>query len=208
MRKTDRLENQIEALTQEKQALLSSLQTQKDETALLVEEHEIKIAEAERLYNEQKEILDEKELRKLALAYGTQESEYKNDVIQWRNILLFSGLVLLFSTIWSVWLSSDKIWYDRFEFYLIDFVCISAVWFCASQYTYYLKLRNDYAHRKTIAQSFHNILGNITDQEIKDRFIEKAIEVLCAPAFSDSKENLLSKKIVSDVLEIGKSLAK
>lgn len=149
--------------------------------------------------------LDRRELKKLASAYKEQEDTYREESSLWLKWLLRVAGALVVSTGISIYLSSDKVWYDKFEYYIIDFIFISAVWFCSFQYSTLVKLTNDYANRKTIAQSFHNILNNLAqDTVIKDKFIEKATDVLCAPSFSSDKEPILSKKLIKDTAEIVK----
>lgn len=151
--------------------------------------------------------LDSKELKRLASAYKEQEGIYNKESLVWFVRLEWIAGALLISTAISIWLSSDKVWYDKFEYYVIDLIFLSAVWFCGSQYANLIKLRNDYANRKTIAQSFHNILNNLAeDEDIKDKFIEKATDVLCAASFAVEQEPVLSKKLVRDTAEIVKAV--
>ena len=94
-------------------------------------------------------------------------------------------------------------------FHKIDFILISAVWFCGAQYANTTKLRYDYANRKTLAQSFANILNNLDENTtIRDKFIEKTTDVLCAPSLVGDKESVLSKKIIKDTAEIISSVRK
>lgn len=151
--------------------------------------------------------LDRKETKKLAQAYEDQEIIYKTDSRKWLNWLTIVVCALIISTALSIYLASGKHWYDKFEYYLVDIIFLSAVWFCGTQYADHIKLRNDYANRKTIAQSFHNILNNLTeDAAIKSKFIEKATDVLCAPSPVSGKEPILSKKLIKDTAEIVSSI--
>ncbi len=152
--------------------------------------------------------INKMQVKKMASEYGNQEDAYLEDTIKWSKYLLLSALVLFLSTFWSVIFASGKAWYERFEFYLIDFILISAVWFCAWQYSYYVKLRNDYANRKTLAQTYHNILlsigesedpnENVINIETKKEFMKKATDVLCAPSIIEAKEPLLSKELLKN----------
>ncbi|MBI2623387.1 MAG: hypothetical protein HYW65_02315 [Candidatus Liptonbacteria bacterium] len=147
--------------------------------------------------------LDRKELKKLAAAYNEQEGVYESAASRWLRVLIGVAISLVISAGVSIYLSVQKPWYEKFEYYVVDIILISAVWFCSSQYTYLVKLRNDYANRKTLAQSFHNILSNLPEDEpIKKNFIEKATDVLCAPSLSLDKEPVLSKKVFKDTAEI------
>jgi len=151
--------------------------------------------------------LDQKELKKLASAYKEQEDIYSNEALFWLKWLSGVVVALVVSTAISISLSYDKPWYDKFEYYVVDLILISAIWFCSSQYSNLKKLTSDYANRKTIAQSFHNILNNLAeDVAIKNKFIEKATDVLCAPSFSTDKESVLSKKLLKDTVEIVKAV--
>lgn len=171
-----------------------------------IEKLEDQISELTEDIAEKEAALHRKELKRLASAFNEQETDYKNESTFWLKCLGGLAGALVLSTLLSIWISSDKVWYDKFEYYLIDFILISAVWFCSSQYSNLIKLRNDYANRKTIAQSFHNILDNLEeDESIKDKFIEKATDVLCAPSFLIDKEPILTKKIVKDTLELAKA---
>ncbi|MCX6786228.1 MAG: hypothetical protein NTU85_00135 [Candidatus Kaiserbacteria bacterium] len=151
--------------------------------------------------------LDRKETKKLAQAYEDQEVIYEIDAKSWLVRLTIVVGLLIVSTAISICLSSAKPWYDRFEYYLVDIIFLSAVWFCGTQYADQIKLKNDYANRKTIAQSFNNILNNLSeDLAIKNKFIEKATDVLCAPSPVSGKEPILSKKLIKDTAEILSSI--
>lgn len=192
--------NSTDKLTQEWE---TKLKTSKDEDGIKITglENQIEILTEE--VNKKQKQLDEKESKKLAQAYEQQESIYKTGSEKWLKWLMWVGIALVVSTAISVYLSSDEKWYDKFEYYLIDFIFLSAVWFCGSQYSDQVKLRNDYANRKTIAQSFNNILNNLPEDEpIKSKFIEKATDVLCAPSPVSGKEPVLSKKVMKDTAEI------
>lgn len=146
---------------------------------------------------------DKRETKKLAQSYEDQEEIYKAGTEKWLEWLIKIGIALIVSTVLSIYLSSDEKWYDKFEYYLVDIIFLSAVWFCGAQYTDQAKLRNDYANRKVIAQSFNNILNNLPEDEpIKSKFIEKATDVLCASNPVSGKEPVLSKKVIKDTAEI------
>lgn len=186
----------------------SKLKSSKEECDLKIQELSTQ-TESFKLQVEQKQAeIDKRELKKLAQAYREQEDLFKEDVSTWIKRLATAAVLLSISMVISIYLASGKLWYDRFEYYLIDFILISIMWFCGSQYSDYVKLRNDYANRKTVAQSFHNILNNLQeDQEIKNKFIEKATDVLCAPSIFVDKEPILSKKLIKETAEIVKSVA-
>lgn len=165
----------------------------------------------EQLVESKKEIerkdgqLNQKELKKLAKAYEDQEIEYNKDVSFWRKCLFYVGTVLLSSFYFSIIFSSGKVWYDKFEYYVGDIILLSALWFCASQFSDAVKLRNDYANRKTLAQSFSNILNSLPeDEQIKNKFIERTTDVLCSPSIVSNKEPVLSKEALKQTIELGK----
>lgn len=155
------------------------------------------------------EYINKTELKKMARAYGDQESAYNKSVKNWLGVLIVCFSILVASTSLSIHFALGKLWYDRFEFYLVDFIILSAVWFSAAQYAYHVKLRNDYANRKTLAQTYHNILLSITEasdegekiinKETRGLFMEKAIEVLCASSIIDSKEPVLTKEVLKNL---------
>ncbi len=164
---------------------------------------ENKIDELNDTIKQKQEQIDRKELKKLAVAYKEQEDIYNSDVTKWLIALIAVAVVLIISTGVSIHFSLDEVWYKKFEYYVADVILVSAVWFCGSQYNYLIKLRNDYANRKTLAQSFNNILNNLPEDEpIKGKFIEKATDVLCAPSLNPDKEPVLSKKVLKDTAEI------
>lgn len=165
--------------------------------------------------NQQKQ-LNEHELKKMAEAYHKQEFAYESDAKFWMKAIAWVVGALIVSTVVSIILANGKPWYDRFEFYLVDFIFISAVWFCSSQYSYYVHLRADYANRKTVAQSYHNILLSMSNEnsevenkisdELKNKFVEKAADVLYAQNFSNIKEPLLTKEFVKNIAEVAKTI--
>jgi len=123
-----KLQEQIETLKTKNKDLKSTTET---EISRL--EEEIKDLTEE---NEEKQgLLDEREIKLLAQAYEDQENAYKKDAKKWAMGLLVSGIMLLASVSLSIYLSQGKIWYERIEFFLIDLIFISAVWFCAAQYS-------------------------------------------------------------------------
>lgn len=201
--KTDHA-NQIAQLTQEWETNLESV---KSENILKVEGLEEQIHTLTQDADQKQKQLDRKESKKLAQAYEDQEVIYKTGSKNWLKWLVIVIAALIISTIISICLSSDKPWYDKFEYYLVDVIFLSIVWFCSAQYAEQTKLRNDYANRKTLAQSFHNILNNLPeDESIKSKFIERATDVLCAPSAIGGKEPVLSKKIIKDTAEIISSI--
>lgn len=179
------------------------------ETAKLVE-HESIVKELNTnivtLTNDLKEKqvqLDRKELKKLAEAFAQEEVSCEGNQKKWLKYLMYTTGALIVYAIISIYLTSGKIWFDRLGYYVIDLILISAVWFCSAQFTEATKLRHDYGNRKTLAQSFNNILNNLPEDEpIRAKFIEKSTDVLCAPAGLSGREPVLTKKLLKDSAEI------
>jgi hypothetical protein len=151
--------------------------------------------------------INKKELKKLSEAYADEEANNKKTVTTWMFFVVVVFVLLIVSSWVSVSLSHTKIWYERFEYYVADLILLSFLWFCASQYTDAVRLRNDYANRKTIAQSFNNILNSLEDnQDIKNKFIEKTTDILCAPAYASTKEPVLSKAAITQIIDLAKTI--
>lgn len=147
--------------------------------------------------------LDRKELKKLAEAFSEQEQINKNEQKIWLISLCVAAGALVIYAVFSIFLVSGKPWPERITYYAIDVILISGVWFCIAQFTEASKLKNDYGNRKTLAQTFHNILNNLAeDQTIKTKFIEKTTDILCATVGYSGKEPILSKKVLKDTAEI------
>ena len=146
-----KLEEKVSKLAEETTLLNQEIEIQKGtfaeqlaekETALELERSNRKFQEAEAnekiltleaSLSQKQEQLNKMEIKKMAAAYATQETEYASEVTKWAyNVFLaLASLVLAFS--WSISAAQGKIWYERFEFYLVDIICISAVWFSTSQ---------------------------------------------------------------------------
>ncbi len=169
---------------------------------------ELKVNELENQNNEKQKQLNLQETKKLAKAYENQKAEYEKKSEDWAGRLLVATFLLIISTIISINISYGKAWYDRFEFYLIDIIFISAVWFCVSQYSYYVKLYADFANRQVLAQSYYNIINSTEDVIIKDKFLDKATEVLCSKNNIDHKDNLPTEKIINSTFELAKDAIK
>ena len=180
----------------------------KEEKDQLIAEVE-KLKQADELKQKQ---LNDKELKRLAAAYGTQEDKYTTQADTWFQYL--KGMVIGWGLLTvSIIFFTSGTWSEKLPYFAIEIIPISAAWFCVAEFSYYSKLRTDFANRKTIAQTYHNIVINIDDDvdegeaEIKNKFIEKATDVLCAPSVVDSKEPILSKKVLKDLADIVRSIA-
>lgn len=168
----------------------------------------LRINELESQNEEKQKQLNLQETKKLAKAYEDQKIEYRGKSEIWAKGLLFAAILLTISTGVSIYFSHGKVWHDRFEFYIIDIIFVSAVWFCASQYSYYVKLYSDFTNRQVLAQSYYNIINNTEDTQIKDKFLDKATEVLCSKNGIDHKDNLPVEKILNNTFEITKEALK
>ncbi len=223
--KIEILQSEKEALNSEKANLLSKSEADKkefeDKLNIAKEEYDEKLQVIESENETEVEALEEKiqsltkenkdkqhkidsrEIKKLAEAYREQEHANINDTTAWFKKLLWSGLCLLIWTVFCLFITHGESWTESVKYFVVDIIFVSAVWFCGSQYSNAIKLRDDYANRKTLAQSFHNILNNLAEDEpIRDKFIEKAVGVLCAPTPTGAKEPILSKKVLKDTAEI------
>lgn len=196
---------EIENLNNRNSELLNTKETEFNNK---LNELESNISELEDQDNKKQKQLDLQETKKLAKAYEDQKIEYKSKSEIWAKILLWAAILLTISTGLLIYLSYGKAWYDRFEFYIIDIIFISAVWFCVNQYSYYVKFYTDFANRQVLAQSYYNIINNTEDVIIKDKFLDKAMEVLCSKNNIDHKDNLPAEKIINSTLEIVKDVVK
>lgn len=196
----------IEQAKADKELAIQEL-TQKHETDLSDRDTTIGELESE---NKQKQAqIDKRELKKLAEAYSEQEDIFIKESKTWLISLIVAGVLLLISAIISIKVTHNESWVESIKYYIIDFILISAVWFCGAQYANTTKLRYDYSNRKTLAQSFANILNNLAENTaIRDKFIEKTTDVLCAPSSIGDKEPVLSKKLIKDTAEIISSARK
>lgn len=209
-----KIQNLTASIEQEKLQNQTTIQTKdlvykEKETAKLAE-HESNVKELntkiDTLASDLKEKqvqLDRKELKKLAEAFAQEEISCELNQKKWLTYLMCVMGVLVVYAIISIYLTTGKVWFDRLGYYVIDLILVSAVWFCSSQFTEATRLMHDYGNRKTLAQSFNNILNNLPeDEDIRTKFIEKSTDVLCAPAGFSDKEPVLTKKLLKDTAEI------
>jgi hypothetical protein len=201
---TDRKNNEdaVKNLNELHKNTIEKLEMEKNTHILWLEEQ---IEEKNKEIKNQKIQLDIQETKKLATAYETQKKQYGEDVDKWSKAFFISIAILCWIAAFSVYQASWKPWYERFEYYVADLIFLSWIWFCGSQYSYHLKLRNDYANRQALAQTFHNIFTNLwEDADIKNKFIEKSTDILCAPSIINDKEPALSKEVLKQTIELAK----
>lgn len=209
-----KIQNLTNSLEQEKLQNQNVIQTKdleyKEKESAKSKDHESKISELnediDNLKNELEDKqgqLDRKELKKLAEAFAQEELACERNQKKWLKYLVCVTGALIVYAIISIYLTTGKVWFDKLGYYVIDLILISAVWFCSSQFTEATRLRHDYGNRKTLAQSFNNILNNLPEDEaIRTKFIEKSTDVLCASAGFSGKEPVLTKKLLKDAAEI------
>lgn len=180
----------------------------KDEHSSEIEELEQQVESLTKENKDKQDQINKDELKKLAKAYLDQENNYKEERNNWFTYVKISFILLLVSVLISVIMSIGQNWYDRLEYYFINFVSLTFLVFSLKQYSYYNKLKTDYANRKTIAQSYHNILSSVEDVDIKENFVNKAVDVLVAKSEVSDEANTIPEKVLEGVIEITKTLSK
>ena len=150
--------------------------------------------------------LNSRELKKLASAYSEQENKFRTESLAWLAGVVGTGLILFASIIYIAGLAADKPWYDRFEYYLANFVFATLFIFAIKRHSFAHRLGIDFANRKTLAQSYQNIISVVEDEEIRERFIDKAADVLCAPVDHKTEAYTLPEKIMDTLSDIAKNV--
>lgn len=224
------LQREIKTLKEENQSISSSLKNQEESFAVekeninkefedqlkrkeeeyntKINELENKIRELEEQNKEKQRQIDKRELKKLAEAYKEQEDEYKDNAEKWFKYVIGSFILLFLSVGFTIYIAKNEAWYDRIEFYLLNFIIITFLIFSLKQFSYFIKLKTDYANRKTLAQSYHNILSSAEDNELKPKFFDKATDVLCAKSDIKHESYTLPEKLLETFSEISKNLSK
>lgn len=170
--------------------------------------YEEKISELEENLEEKELQINKRELKKLAEAYSDQEKEFLEESKKWFKFVLGSLGFLLLSILVSNYLVHGEPWYERIEYYLANFVFITLLIFSLKQYSSSNHLRVDFANRKTLAQSYHNIISKAEDVNIKNDFIKEAMKILCAPADNKTESYTLPEKLIDGITDIAKNLSK
>ncbi len=150
--------------------------------------------------------LNEKELKKLAAAYAEQEEKFAAENRKWFWFVIGSCVMLLLSIVGSALIAYGNPWYERFEYYLADFVFVTFLIFCLRQYSLTGRFRVDFANRKTLAQSYQNIISTGTDDEIKGEFLSKATAILCAPVDHSSESYTIPEKLIESIGDLVKTI--
>ncbi|MBP9771897.1 MAG: hypothetical protein KBD16_03165 [Candidatus Pacebacteria bacterium] len=152
--------------------------------------------------------LNQKELKRLASAYELQEGDFNIEAEKWFKFVMAALILLLGSIIFSTLFAQGELWYERFEYYLADFVFVTFLILSLKQYSSSNRLRIDFANRKTVAQSYHNILSSTEDLVIKEEFLKKATDVLCAPSRVESESYTVPEKVLETLSEAVKLLSR
>jgi len=206
------LQQKEEAFNREKENIKKEYENQlkrkEEEYNTKVVELESRIRELDEQNKELQRQIDKRELKKLAEAYKEQEDDYKNSAKTWFRYVIGSFILLFLSVGFTISIAKDEVWYDRIEFYLINFIIVTFLIFSLKQFSYFTKLRTDYANRKTLAQSYHNILSSSENNELKPIFLKKSADVLCAKSDVKHESYTLPEKLLETLGEIAKNLSK
>lgn len=195
-------------LETEKTAFRAQVKQVEDESLLLRESLESQISSLQAEMKETQDQLNERELKKLAEAYAEQEKEFKSEMGTWLRIVLVSLGLLLISIVISGLLAHEQPWYARFEYYFVNFVLVTFLIFSLKRYSGANRWRTDFANRKTIAQSYQNIISTTSDAVIQDKFLDRATDILCAPIDQKTDTYTLPEKLMDGVTEVAKNLSK
>lgn len=174
-------------------------------TQELIDKHESEIKQLKKTINDQKDInkkltddLNLKELKKLAQAYRDQEIEFKDDQDKWLKWVTSAFVLVGFSAAFTLFASNDDSLSNKLDNYVINFILITFLIFTLRQYSTYKFLRIDYSNRKTIAQSYHNIVdsADVDEQdEIKKLILEKSVDILTAKSNVKDESHTIVEKI-------------
>jgi len=213
------LKNHISELESQNKALQVEIDSNKniaaDKEKASAEVHKVevnqlnaKITELETEVKNKQDQLNKRELKKLAEAFNDQEQSYKSDSRRWFWYVVIAFILLALSLAYSAHESVSKSWQDKIGYYLINFVVITFLVFSLRHFSYFVRLANDYANRKTLAQSYNNILSTAEDAAIKLKFIEKTTDILCAPSDIKQESYTVPEKLLDTLSEISKNLSK
>ncbi len=203
------LRQQVERLKQELQDKQSAWNSEKDSyDAQLTQirgENEQKTKEI----NEKQKMLDKRELTALAQAYDDQEKQFKKSADNWLAASVVASVVIIFGWAkFSAHLSSID-WIDRINYALPVAVIVTLWIFSGRQYGYFRKLQTDFANRRTLAQSYQNLISaSGAEQEIKEQFFERVSSILCAPCDSSVDTTTLLEKSLETLTEVAKLIPK
>lgn len=165
------------------------------------------VKDLEKAVEEKQGAINSLELKRFAQAFATQEERFRDDAKKWFNYTCIMSLIVLVVTSGVIYLTlqnTSGFWYNRIGYYLIDIILITLLAFTLKQYSYYVKLSTDYGNRKTLAQSYFNIIDSADDDDetIKKLFIDKVSTILAAPAEVAEESNTLFEKILETLKEL------
>lgn len=119
-------------------------------------------------------------VREFAVAFESEKDEYKLERDKWYPIAKYSFIVLLFTTFILVFLSYH-IWnVESIPLITIESIALLFCVFSVKQFLYFTQHYSDALRRQTLAQWYHNILKWNEDEEIKEDYREKLVDILCA----------------------------
>jgi hypothetical protein len=207
-----KLEVQIADLKQKMELQELENEAVKDEIAKeLSEGKNILAAEVESLKNqvqEKQSLLDRRELKKLATEYDSQEKSYKTDQDSWFKYVVLGFCLIVLSVLWSSMQTTSGNWSDKIDYYFINVALVTFLVFALRQYSAYKDLRIDYANRKTIAQSYFNILNSAEDKVIKQKYIEASVDVLVSRTKINNQAHTIPEQLIESITEIAKNLSR
>lgn len=136
--------------------------------------------------SELKSSLKKIRVREFAVAFESEKDEYKEERDKWYPIAKYSFIILLFTTFILVFLSFH-IWnIESIPLITIESIAVLFCVFSVKQYLYFTQYYSDALRRQTLAQWYHNILKWNEDEEIREEYREKLVDILC------SKEKVLN----------------
>lgn len=209
----NKLESEVEALKLENERQQAENDAVVDEIIseheAATEELESRITSLKKENNSQRERLNKRELKKLAIEYETQEQAYHKDQNTWFKYALLGFVSIVATVLWAhlTTVPSEPLT-DRIDRYIINVILITFLVFCLKQYSTYKDLRIDYANRKTIAQSYFNILDSSEDAVIKEKFLDASADILVSTTHVNNESHTIPEKLLDSITEIAKNLSK
>ncbi len=150
--------------------------------------------------------MDLQETKKFARAFEDQETKNGEDAEKWMIISLLLGVVLFCTVLLGSHFSQGKEWFDHIPGVLVN-LAFGTMWvFSSKQVSLHKMAQQNYGNRKTIAQSYHNILSSEEDEPIKSKFLEKATDILCASVDLKDGPHTLPEKALDAITELAKKI--
>lgn len=192
----------------EKETLRQKITKIESDSSATIVSLESDISTLESEVKEKQDQINKREIKKLAEAYLEQEGEFKKEMATWLLFVIGSLVALIGAIILTAVLAQNQPWYERFEYYFVNFVLVTFLIFSLKRYSAANRCRTDFANRKTLAQSYQNIISSTSDIAIQDRFLDKATDVLCAPIDQKIEAYTLPEKLMDGVTEVAKNLSR